>query len=227
MGTSVSNRSPNTSRWRAAVAAYARGVPEERASLELVNAAHEWVPSLTSDAVGAYVAALEEAWGQFPAQVQAASRGDQAITEVVDTATRAALASSGDASAVAFAERALRRVLIESSQSGRAVADSTPAQIETAWLANRGATAAGLVAQFAGELVSQFAKHAVTRDVAGLVGHQQFPSVNEMRRYADEIASRLRHTTIDNVLSDPGVDPAQSWRRGVIETFAVRRTRDA
>jgi hypothetical protein len=225
VGTSVSNRSPNTPKWQAAVAAYARGLPEERASVELINAARDWLPSLTSEAIGAYVDAVADAWETFPEQVQGTGRGDAAISWLVDAATRKALGSADDASAVAFAERAFRRILVQRSQSDVAVAESTPDQIIRAWEAKRGPSTDALVADFTAELVAELARHAVTRDVSGLVGREHFLGVTEMRRFADAIGAHLREATLENVAAQ--ADAPDSWRRGLRATFTVRRSPDA
>jgi hypothetical protein len=224
VGTSISNRSPATARWEAVQRAYQHGLPQDRVVQELLNAAVDWRAPLSSKAISEYVSALRSAYDTLSAELTSADRPEVAIHRIVSDATEAALQSSTNASAAAIAERALQQVLISTARRERPLFETTSREAAAAWRAQRGETSTDLVARFFGAVFGQFARHAVNRDIAALVGHERFPTARAARQYADEIAEHLEAVATERYRSSPR---SISWRSAVRQMFAIDRETDA
>jgi hypothetical protein len=220
MGTSVSNRSPNTPRWRAAQASYVQGLPLDRIAVEVLRASEGWVSALTSAAVGEYVTAVAAAYGDFGEQLRHSDRPERAIQAAVDDVRRTALASGADISAVALAERAFQRTLLRTARSTEAFLDSTPAQAAEAWASNRGRAQVDLVQTFVADLASQFASHVVSRDSAGLVGHERLPTASAARALADRVSSDIAESITASFTTARLTAAGADWRRAIEQVFS-------
>jgi hypothetical protein len=220
MGTSISHRSPETARWRAVQAAYAEGLTDSRVALEILRAAEDWRPALRSEAIAHYVEALEVAHASFADRLRATRLAPEAVQAVVEEVRKAALASRGDISGVALAERALQRTLVDAARSQRPLVDTDGPEAATAWTRNRGTAPAELVGRFVGELFRQFTRHVVARDLAALVGHPRFKDVTEAHNYRSRLAEHIADQASEAYELSYRRQPQGAWQRAVDEVFA-------
>jgi hypothetical protein len=218
MGTSISNRSPDTALWRAVQAAYAQGLPDDRVALEIARASRDWQEALTSSSVSEFVVALVEAFGTLERQLRAASSASDVVREAVEDARSRALLAGGDISALAIAERAFQRVIVMRARGERPLIDSTPDEAADAWKTKRGPAPHVLVQSFAETLLSQFAEHVVSRDISGLVGLETIPAAQAATEYTDRIALRFASRAAA-VLAHPSA-AHEAWRTAIHRAFA-------
>jgi hypothetical protein len=221
VGTSISNRSPETPRWRAVQAAYVRGLPLERVAREVLRAAEEWKSALTSDAIATYVDAVGEAYAGFEQRLRGGESPAVAIQRVIDETRRTALATHADVSAVAVAERAFQRTLLRTARGPEPLIDTSPSEAAAAWAANRGHSHADLVGRFVSDLATQFAEHVIARDTSALVGHERLPTTGAARELGDRVSAEIG-AAAHRVFVSSTSHPASRWREAVGELFATR-----
>lgn len=220
MGTSVSNRSPDTARWRAVQSAYIHGLPDERVALEVTQAAEPWKVSLLSPTFDAFLSTLVAAFDDVPRQLTV-SPPDAVIRNLSAAAYEAATAASGDLSGLPIAERALHRTLIGCLRSDELISETSAADATSQWLAQRGETPRDLAQRFVGEVLQQFGRHVIARDLGAVVGGSRIPNTEAARqlsaRVADKIATRATRAFSEAALS---ADVGAAWHRAVTTVFS-------
>lgn len=166
MGTSTSYRAPSTPRWNAFIAALTGGAPLDRLRSELFNAGNEWELALAAPAIASYAMTVNELYEGFPGRLEAVQRLDEGVVNIIADA-RASSANAGFSPALPVAERALARLIIEALDGIASPAASTGALADR-WREARGDSANALVAKFAGQVVSQYARHVIDREAGRL-----------------------------------------------------------
>lgn len=193
MGTSVSHRLPTTPRWNAVRARLLADGSIDAVRAELFNAGEldGWARELASPQIGKYVEALVDAHRSFAETLAHTERPNQAVQELVESVGRSALREES-ASAIAVAERALARTLIETARGDGLLSESTPREASEAWTRDRGAQANVLVQRFLGEVLHQFAAHCIGREVGDLAGRANFPTSGNARLIEKQVAVDAR-----------------------------------
>jgi hypothetical protein len=220
VGTSVSNRSPDTPRWRAVRSAYLHGLPEARIASEIAHAAQSWRGALSSPAVGAYLSAVVTSFDAVPTELEHRSP-DAVVRGIADAAYDAAVASSGDLSGLPIAERALQRTLISCLRADRLISETPAEEAAATWMNRRGAEPRDLATHFVGEVLDQFSRHVVARDVGGLIGGDALPNPEAARalggRIAATVATQAMHAF---AASAAETDVREAWHFAIESTFS-------
>ena len=189
MGTSVSMRSPRTSRpWGMARASISAGAPPETVLTDVVRAAAgDWLSMLTSDGVTVYAQYAADAWARVADKPTEDDRRAEVSAVLRDARTRA-LSAGGAGVAVGLAERALARTLMGQLQDD-ADAAGRGQQPHTLPPPN-------LIPGLLGELMRQTAMHFFTRDAAAYTGTAAIPDVQTFntatRRIGEAAANAAR-----------------------------------
>jgi hypothetical protein len=190
MGTSISNRSPDTPRWRAVQAAYVHQLPDERIAIEIARAAEPWASAFSSTTLTEYVDAVRDAFDELPSRL-ANSSPEAVVRAIGEYARDAAVRSAGDVSTLPIAERALQRTLIACLRSERLLSETSSEDAAAHWTRQRGNEPRDLVQRFVREFVDQFGRHVVGRDVGALVGPESGLNTQGARDIAERIANAL------------------------------------
>lgn len=222
MGTSVSIRSPSSSRPWAMVRASIRGGATPRTVLAemmiAAGSADDWLSMLQSPGLGVYAARVAQAWHEMPEQVQIHGMRD-AIANVIDDTRTAGLSAGGGGLAIGIAERALARVLVERLPgTDSAAVSSAGIGAAAAWQSNRGLSPGDLVASFLAETMRQLVCHFFARDAANVTGGAAVPDARALRQLTRQIGDAAAETAepARQVLRAEG---AQAWLDGVRIAF--------
>lgn len=222
MGTSTSFRAPNAPRWEAFTSALVSEQPRERIRAELFNAGQEWEVALGSPAVAAFAAALAAAREDLPERVARAVRPEHAIQEFVAEA-RAASAEAGGTPALAVAERALGALLTRSAGQGESLT-ALDSQTAAGHLATALASISGSVGAYLGEVLGQYARHVVAREVGRLTEGENPRGAAASRRTMRAIAADAEE--VARYVSSPPSDAAgvrEQWSSLVADAFREGR----
>lgn len=220
MGTSISNRSPDTARWRAVRSAYLHGLPDERVALEITRAAEPWREALLSPAVAAFLSTIVDSFEDVPRQL-AQAEPDAVVRNITEAAYEAAVASSGDVSGLAMAERALQRTLISCLRREGLISETSRVEAAAQWIERRGGAPRDLAARFVADVLQQFGRHVIARDVGGLVGTERFPNTEAARTFAARIAGTIAVPATDAFLeAAQRATVADAWHEAITSLFA-------
>ncbi len=221
MGTSISFRSPRTPRWQALNAAYEAQLPlEHMRALVFAAGETDWAPALGDPALATFVDALAAAHEEMPARFGQSDRPDSVILECVRDARRA-LETDGFTPAISIAERALRAVLIGVTQGDSSLDELDSKTAAEQWVANRGQDAAALVHSFLGELLSQYTRHVVARDLPRLLGTGAMSNVEDLRSSSQALAAEAQSVGRSFELPSRDVEVlAAQWSELVAAAFA-------
>jgi hypothetical protein len=185
MGTSVSIRSPATSRtWAVARNHIQSGdsPADVLAAMMVAAVSDEWLTLLTSAGLGVYAQHTADAWHQMPDRLDD-SDPYATVNAVIGEARTQALTAGGAGVAVGLAERALARVLLQ-----RLVAQPDGQQNATAaWLTSRGANPGDLAGRLLTEVMRQAAMHFFVRDGAAFTGGDAIPDVRTLRSLTRQV----------------------------------------
>lgn len=220
MGTSVSFRSPNTPRWRAVAASYESADSLDRVRSELFNAGESWSDALGSRELLPYLNALTSAWGRMADTLHEVERPDLAIRKLVADARAETLAISAPP-ALAITERALQHTLVAGLRTDRQLSETSVADAAAAWVANRGRDPAALVRIFLGEVLRQFALHAVSRDAAHILRSPRADDAGGVRDVTRALAESARRSaeSVDISLVELQREPSAAWATAVRAAF--------
>lgn len=223
MGTSTSRRSPRTPRFGAFATALGGSAGPERAVSELYQAAATtWQAEVAGAAVVPFVAAALDAHAGLTEQL----RGNDPAAAVADLVRRArneAIHASGGSLAVALAERALTRLLVETLAGDRGLAQTTRDEAMNLWTQRRG-DAATLGRQLVSEVIRQLALHIASRDVPQFVSSEgrTAGSARELvRKVADGAAAAAFEATRDSAIRRGSVN--EDWAAAVATAFRSGR----
>jgi hypothetical protein len=147
----------------------------------------DWLSLLQSPGLNVYATRVAQAWHEMPQLVQ--SHGlREAIANVVDETRTAGLSAGGGGLAIAIAERAVARLLLERlPRTEFGAARFTDSGIASAWQINRGSSPGDLVASFLAETMRQLASHFFARDAASLTGRPAVPDARALRELTRQI----------------------------------------
>jgi hypothetical protein len=148
----------------------------------------EWAPALGEPSLSRFVEALAAAHSELPARFGASERPDVVILDCVRDARRA-LEAEGFTPAISIAERAMRAVLIRATQGESSLDQLDGEEAAAQWVANRGPDAAALVQSYLGELLSQYTRHVVARDLPRLLGTREISDVRDLRSATQALAA--------------------------------------
>jgi hypothetical protein len=217
MGTSTSFRAPPEPRWSAFVAALLSQAPLERIRSELFNAGAQWQLEIAAPAIAVFAEAVARLHSDLPRLLLQTERADTAIGELVAEARNSSM-HAGFSAANALAERGFARLVLETAQG---IGDE-PRSIAARWEASRG-SAIELVGKYAGEVLGQFARHAVDREAGRLVSERI--GVEASARLSEALALRASSIAIGaaaQVLRSDS-DIGASWPDVVSRIFASGR----
>lgn len=180
MGTSVSKRSPRTSRpWSVFRNQLGAGAPPEAFLIGMTRAAgNEWLSMLTSDGIAVYARTAADAWAQM-AERLADRDSHTVVSTLLSEARTEALTAGGAGVAVGLAERALARTLLLRLRGNEDTLDS--------WQQHRGPRSSDLVAGLLGELMRQTAMHFYARDAASQTGSRAIPDIQAFNATARRV----------------------------------------
>ena len=221
MGTSTSYRAPAQPRWNAFVAALASGESVARVRSELFNAGNEWESALATPAVSAYADSLAKLFEGLPARLADAPDSGAAVAAMVVEAKRSSLAE-GFSPALALAERAFLRVVIQTS-GGLSAADDADGPLADRWRDRRGDSPEALVSQFTGELLGQYARHVIDREAGRLATGKSGPG--EPAALSGEVAREAADLGRDIASRGftAGESVVEAWPRVLRDTFRAGR----
>jgi hypothetical protein len=219
MGTSTSYRSPATPRWSGFVAALLGDVPVERVRSELFNAGNDWQEALANPAVASFASSIADLYESFSEQLAHSQRPDLVVGHIALQAKDRS-ATEGFSSAIGLAERAFIRTII-------ATLGGIPRQGEEAdtiagrWNERRGASSIEITARFAGEVLGQFARHAVDREAGRLAVVARGGEAAAISERVAEECSGIARTAAEASLGG-GVSTA-TWALTVNRAFEAGR----
>jgi hypothetical protein len=146
---------------------------------------------------------------------------DAVVRAIGDAAYDAAVASSGDLSGLSIAERALQRTLISCLRNDRLISETSAQEAAASWVSRRGASPHDLATRFIGEVLDQFSRHVVARDVGGLVGGDALPNAEAARALAGRIAATVAtQATRVFAASAAETDVESAWHRAIDTAFS-------
>ncbi len=223
MGTSVSVRSPaNGRRWIVVRASIQNGAPvhEALAAIMVAASSDAWRSMLESPGIQVYAERAAAAWEEMPARLER-QPVREAVNGVVEQARTDALAAGGGL-AVALAERALARTLLERF-SDREPDGAVPAL--SGWRESRGLSPGDLAGAFLVETMRQLASHLFARDASAFTGTAAIPDARALRELTRAVGDAAAETTqpARAILHRQG---AAGWIEGVrlaFQTGAGRR----
>lgn len=219
MGTSISNRSPDTPLWRAVRSAYLHGLPDERVAVEITQAAEPWREALLSPALGVYLSAVITAFDAVPGELEARSP-DVVVRAITDSAYDSAVSSSGDLSGLPVAERALQRTLISCLRGDSLISETSTQEAAAAWLDRRGAEPRDLASRFLSEVFDQLSRHVVTRDTGGVIGAETLPNTEAAQALAGRIADAVASKAAGAFSLSGATDAFEAWQYAVDSVFS-------
>jgi hypothetical protein len=222
MGTSSSFRSPSSPRWNVFNRALDNQLPLERLRVTLFLAGEvEWRDALESPALARFAEVLSRSHGDLAVRLAEAERPAAIVGAVVGEA-RAACFEEGYSAALPVAERALRTILIQTTQDAVPLADADGEQAAKAWVQNRG-TPADLVQRFLGEVFGQWSAHVLARDLPRLAGPGSDYSVADLGQLTTALSSEVA----DIAARSPGAaldeDLGSYWGKAVAAVFEQGR----
>jgi hypothetical protein len=222
MGTSVSVRSPFGSRpWAMVRASIGNGSPPQMVLADMMVAAgsrDDWLSLLQSPGLHVYAMRVGQAWHEMPQLVQSFGLRE-AIANVVDETRTAGLSAGGGGLAIAVAERAVARLLLERLPRTEIEAASvTDTGIASAWQINRGSSPGDLVATFLAETMRQLASHFFARDAASLTGRSAVPDARALRNLTRQIGDAAAEAAEPARSMLDALGP-QAWDDGVRIAF--------
>lgn len=217
MGTSSSFRAPERPRWSAFIAALVSDASIERVRSELFNAGSDWQAELGAPAVASFAEALARLHAELPERLAQSDRADAALGIVIAEARHASM-EAGFSAASALAERAFARLLLSTAQG--AVDD--PAAVSARWEAARGSVSE-LVAEYAGEVLGQYARHVTDREAGRLVGERV--GADASAHLSDDLADRASSigTSVAADVLSGRADVFAAWATVVDRAFEVGR----
>lgn len=222
MGTSSSFRSPQTPRWNVFNRALDSQLPLERLRVTLFLAGEvEWREALQSPALARFAEVLARAYDDLPGRLAETERPATIVSAVVGEA-RTACFEEGYSAALPVAERALRMILIRTTQDVVPLADASGEQAARAWLQNRG-TPADLVQKFLGEVFGQWSAHVLARDLPRLAGPGSDRSVADLTELASELSSNVADLAVRSTRAVPDDDLGSYWQKAVASVFEQGR----
>jgi hypothetical protein len=222
MGTSVSFRAPAAPRWQAFTTALQLGLPLERIQSELFNAGRDWEDELGGPAVAAYAIAVFHAHGSLPDRMRAAERPEQALQQLASEVRTASEAEPGTPAA-SIAERAFIGLLTRVAGGNIALSESQSDDAAERFTQGRG-TPGDLVANYVGELLSQYARHVTARETGRLTEGEAGLSVAATRRLMRELAAQAEQVGHQAGLPVPEGDAIRAgWSPLIREAFARGR----
>jgi hypothetical protein len=223
MGTSTSFRAPSVPRWQAFVVALQKQLPLERVRSELFNAGEEWENALAGSGVGAFAAAIAQAWESFPDRLQAQERPEAAILALASEARRATAHEEATA-ALALAERAFTATLTRAASGDEPLSSRTAASAVEEFTLFR--TAPGhLVGAYVQELLGQYARYVASRETGTLTEGPSPMRIGEIRPLIRRLAESAESTA--ESITDPGETPDEvksRWDSVIRDVFARGRT---
>jgi hypothetical protein len=222
MGTSTSFRAPPVPTWQAFTTALDTGMPLERVRSELFNAGSEWENELATPAVTAFAVAVVQAGNILPERLAAADRPEHALREYVAEA-RAASQLVGGTPALALAERAFAALLTRCATAEHSLATQSSEAAATHVRAALADASAAVVA-YLGELLAQYARHAVSREAGRLTEGPTGIGVGAARQTARRLAAQSEQ--ISRRVAPPRGEPdaiRAAWPSLVHEAFREGR----
>jgi hypothetical protein len=200
--------------------AYLHGLPDERVAVEIAHAAQPWREALSSPAVDAYLDAIVSSFDAVPRELEHRSP-DAVVRGIADAAYDAAVSSAGDLSGLPIAERALQRTLISCLRGERLISETPAREAADSWVTRRGAEPRDLATRFVGEVLDQFSRHVVARDVGGLIGGEALPSAEAGRALAGRIAAIVTaQATRAFAASAAETDVESAWHHAIDTAFS-------
>ncbi len=224
MGTSTSYRAPSVPRWQAFVVAFQQGLPLERVRSELFNAGDDWENALAASGVGAFAAAIAQAWETLPDRLQAQDRPEAAILALASEARHAA-AHEEPTAALALAERAFTAILSRTASGEEALSARSAESAAAEFTRARTEAPQRLVGAYLQELLGQYAKHVASRETGTLTEGPSPLRVGEIRPLIRQLAESAE-ATAEGVVN-PGATPDEvknRWASIIREAFARGRT---
>jgi len=176
--------------------------PEVLAAMMVAAGSDEWLAMLASPGVSVYAEQIAAAWHQMPDRLDT---GDPhtIVNDVVQQARERALSAGGGGVAVALAERALARVLLDRLTT-RGTPEDREADLPAAWRSNRGINPGDLAGSLLAETMRQLARHFFARDGAAVTGSAAIPDVHVLR-------------TLTRQVGDAAADSAERGRAVLIQ----------
>lgn len=221
MGTSTSFRSPTTPRWQALQAAYTLEDSLPRLRSELFNAGEGWEEALASEPVAVFARALAEVWSDLPDHFASGDATQTAITSLFEQ-TRRKSEEVGFSPALAVAERAFQVAILSAATSGAALSDVSLEGARAGWL--RRGNAPEAISIYLRQVLEQFARHVVARDVGRIVGSETLQSVESVGSLINSVANEVG-SVVDQLGAQRSIekDVVSDWPNLVRKAFSIGR----
>jgi hypothetical protein len=193
----------------------------DRIRSELFNAGNEWEDALAGPAIASYAMSVNSLFHELPRRLVDSSNYGMSIVDIVEDA-KSASAEAGFSPAVAIAERALFRLIIVGVDG---LQGSEQRQIDPSarWRELRGSEPTELVANYAGELIGQYARHVVDREVGRLVSAAPEVRATEVSTAVSAAAFEVARSVATVHLSDQPIS-IDTWSSLLHRTFNEGRT---
>jgi hypothetical protein len=224
VGTSTSYRSPAVPRWQAFVGALENRLPIPRIRSELFNAGSEWEEALGSPGVAAYAATISQAHDHLESALRSDASVADVLADLADDARRASSVEQSSA-AEAVAERALLALLIRTLSGGeQSLSELGSEAAADRWRAARPETAEAFLSDFIGEVLAQYARHAVARESGRLALGPARLGASESRELTRLLASEAYAVGVAISPTDAAPERLRrDWADLVAKAFAAGR----